>query len=187
MKTLLLSAGLVVASFGASLHAQDAKMQPRADKITSTAPVAKKSPMNSASMSTADGYARIVYSQPMLRGRDMFGDQVAYGKVWRLGANETTELFLTADAMIGGKLLPAGAYSMFAIPSEGTWTLVFNRALGDWGAYSYSEAEDVLRVDAPVKKTDESFEAFTVWFDAGNMIMAWGTTRVMVPIEFKAA
>ncbi len=187
MKTLLLSAGLAVASFGVSLHAQDVKTQPRADKITSTAPVAKKSPMNSASMSTPDGYARVVYSQPMLRGRDMLGDQNAFGKVWRFGANEATELFLTADAMIGGKMLPAGAYSVFAIPNEKSWTLIFNSDLGEWGAYNYAEDKDVLRVDAPTKPGEESFEAFTIWFDAGNMNMAWGKTHVMVPIAFKEA
>ncbi len=187
MKTLLLSAGLAVASFGASLHAQDVKTQPRADRITSTAPVAKKSPMNSASMASPDGYVRIVYSQPMLRGRDMLGDQNAYGKVWRLGANETTEIFLTADAMIGGQLLPAGAYSMFAIPTQTSWTLIFNRALGEWGAYNYSEADDVLRVEVPLTFGDDSFEAFTIWFDEGQMNLAWGKTRALVPIAFKAA
>lgn len=184
MKTLLLSAGLAVSCFGASLHAQDVKTQPRADKITTTAPVAKKSPMNSASILTPGGYARVVYSQPMLRGRDMIGDRNAYGKIWRLGANEATEIFLTADAMIGGQPLPAGGYSMFAIPNEESWTLIFSSDLGEWGAYNYTEANDVLRVEVPVTTSDESYEAFTIWFDDAHMNMAWGTAHAMVPIKF---
>ena len=182
MKSILLSAGLLVALSSTSTQAQTVT-QPRADRITSTAPVAKKSPMNSASIRTDGGYARIVYSQPMLRGRGMFGDQVPYGKVWRLGANEATELFLTADATIGGKKLPAGAYSVFAIPNEKSWTLIFNSDLGEWGAYNYSEGKDVLRVDVPATTTDENFEAFTVWFEEGKMNMAWGTTKLVAPFK----
>ena len=185
MKTPLALSTLLAASLCCvALHAQDITIQPRPDRITTTAPVAKKSPMNSASLATPAGYARVVYSQPMLRGREMFGDQVPFGKVWRLGANETTEIFLTRDLEIGGRRLPAGAYGVFAIPEADRWTLIFNRDLGQWGAYNYDPAGDVLRVEAPVSRADESFEAFTVYFEEGALNMAWGTTRVALPIAF---
>ena len=186
MKTLLLLVGLSVASFGESLLAQETVIQPRPDRLTTTAPVAKKSPMNSASMATPEGYMRIVYSQPMLRGREMFGEQVPYGKVWRLGANETTELFLTADARVAGKTLPAGAYSVFAIPTADSWTLIFNRDLGQWGAYNYEEGRDVLRVEVPVERSEDNYEAFTIYFDEEALHMVWGTTHVKVPVELGA-
>ena len=194
-KTLLLSAAVVtVASFGASptaAHAQDTKVQPRASSITTAAPVAKKSPMNSTSLRTEDGYARIVYSQPMLRGRDMLGDQVAYGKVWRFGANEATEIFLTEELEINDDTeLPAGAYAIFCIPSADAWTLVFNRGLGEWGAYNYDESMDVARVTLPVQASDEAYEAFTIYFedvpdsDEDKLVVAWGNSKVEAMVEF---
>ena len=176
--------------FGVSpLLAQDAEAQtlPRADRITTTAPVPKKSPMNSASLLTDGGYARVVYSQPMLRGRAMLGEQVPFGKVWRLGANEATELFTTAPMTVAGKPLPAGAYSLFAVPTDGTWTLIFNRGLGQWGAYGYDEAQDALRVDVPVERADKPYEALTMFFDDGQLVMAWADARVRVPVSFGAA
>jgi len=174
--------------FGASLMAQDALMEaetlPRADRITTTEPVPKKSPMNSASMRTGEGYVRVVYSQPMLRGRQMLGDQVPYGKVWRAGANEATELFTTEPLKFTEQILPQGGYSVFVIPNKDTWTIVFNKDLGQWGAYSYDATHDALRVDVPVTKNRDAYEAYTMFFEKGNLVMAWGTTRVEVPIAF---
>ena len=190
-KTLLLSAAVV--GFGASptlLRAQDVKVQPRASNLTTAAPIAKKSPMNSTSLRTEDGYARIVYSQPMLRGRQMLGEEVAYGQVWRLGANEATELFLTEELEIAEAELPAGAYAVFAIPSAESWTLIFNRGLGEWGAYNYDESLDVARVTLPVQTGDEAYEAFTIYFedvpdsDEDKLVMAWGGNRVEATVEF---
>jgi len=170
--------------------AQDAMMEaetlPRADRITTTEPVPKKSPMNSASMRTDAGYVRVVYSQPMLRGRQMLGDQVPFGKVWRAGANEATEIFTTAALDFKGKVLPAGGYSVFVIPNADAWTVVFSKDLGQWGAYSYDEANDALRVDVPVAKNRDAYEAYTMFFEKGNLVMTWGTTRVDLPISFAA-
>jgi len=164
----------------------DAETQPRADRITTTEPVPKKSPMNSASIRTKDGYVRVVYSQPMLRGRQMLGDQVSYGKVWRAGANEATELFTTKALRFEGEVLAPGAYSVFVIPEADKWTVVFNKDLGQWGAYSYDKSQDALRVDVPVKKNRDAYEAYTMFFEKGNLVMTWGTTRVELPIAFAA-
>ena len=170
-----------------SLQAQDSYVtQPRADQISSVAPMPKKSPMNSASVRSADGaYARVVYSQPMLRGRDMLGQEVPFGKVWRLGANEATELFTTAALDINGKTLPAGAYSLYAIPSQDKWELIFSNDLGQWGAYNYDADKDALRVDVPVQRGSESYEAFSIWFEANTLHMAWGTSHVVMPFSFQ--
>ena len=179
-----------------TLHAQrNVATLPQADRISTSEPVAKKSPMNSASLRTDDGYARIVYSQPMLRGRQMLGAEVAYGELWRLGANEATEIFLTEEMEIGpdDAELDAGAYSVFAIPGEQTWTLVFNSKLGEWGAYGYDETMDVLRVEVPVMAGDESYEAFTIFFEPApegeadaddKLVMAWGPYRAETEVAF---
>ena len=102
----------------------------------------------------------IDYSQPSVKGRKIWGDLVPYGKVWRAGANETTAFTLSADAMIEGKKLPAGKYALFVLPNEKDWTIIFNRTI-KWGAFSYKEDEDVLRVTVPVKKSKAFAEKLT--------------------------
>lgn len=189
MKTLLFSVAFATLT-AAGAFAQDSAaivavtLQPRPDRVTTGEPVAKPSPMNSTSIATPDGYARLVYSQPMLRGREMLGDQNPYGTLWRLGANESTELFTTADMTVADQRLPAGAYSVFCIPTAETWTLIFSSDLGQWGAYTYDEGKDVLRVEVPVTEADEAFEAFTAYFDESALHFAWGTARVDVPVAF---
>lgn len=187
MKTLLFSfafAALTTAGAFAQDSAATVTLQPRPDRVTTGEPVAKPSPMNSTSMASPAGYARLVYSQPMLRGRKMLGDQNPYGTLWRLGANESTELFTTADLTVADQRLPAGAYSVFCLPTAEAWTLIFSSDLGQWGAYSYDEAKDVLRVEVPVTQADEAFEAFTAYFDEESLHFAWGTARVDVPVSF---
>lgn len=174
--------------------AQDAGFifAPPASRITGAAVEPRQSPLASASvLYDKDDYVRVIYSQPHLRGRQMLGgDAIPYGKVWRLGANEATEIFLTDDIEIANMELKEGAYSMFAIPEEDKWTIIFNKNLGQWGAYSYDEKKDVLRVTVPTTKADKTYEAFTIWFDKHaedkdkfTMNIAWGTTMVSVPMK----
>ncbi|MEM9886264.1 MAG: DUF2911 domain-containing protein [Bacteroidota bacterium] len=164
--------------------AQKANVRPTLDKISGEAVKAPKSPLASSYMQKGDAYVRVVYSQPHLRGRDMLGGKNPYGKMWRLGANQATEIFLTKDIKIGGEELEAGAYSMFAIPNADSWTLVFSNQLGQWGAYNYDESQDALRLEVKVQKAPKTFEAMSIWFgDEGEAInFAWGEAWVNVPI-----
>lgn len=163
-----------------------AQVYPAPDKISGKEMEARKSPMMVASLKMGNDYAKIIYSQPHLRGRQMLGKEVAYDKVWRMGANEATELFLNEDLEINGTEISEGAYSLFAIPGADKWTLIVSKALGEWGAYNYDEKKDVARIDAPVKKSDKSYEAFTIWFgaDGKSLNFAWGTTMVSYEVEF---
>jgi len=153
---------------------------------------ARKSPMMSSSLRDGNDYAKIIYSQPHLRGRQMVGGNAApYGKVWRLGANEATEIFLNDDLEIDGKVLNEGAYAIFAIPNEKEWTIIFSNQLGQWGAYNYDESHDELRVTVPVQESKEKFEAFTIWFSDNEgdsnramLNMAWDTAMVSAPVRF---
>ena len=56
--------------------------------------------------------ARVVYSRPQKRGRKLFGDLVAYGQVWRLGANEATEIEFFRDVRIDNKTVKKGRYTL---------------------------------------------------------------------------
>ena len=169
--------------------AQSPEVRPTNNRVTTKAVEARKSPLALTTLRVGDSYAKIVYSQPHLRGRTMLGNTISYDQVWRLGANEATEIFTTADLKIGDKILPAGAYSVFAIPTEKTWTLIFNKGLGQWGAYTYDESLDQLRVDAKVLRASKPYEAFNIWFeDSGDALnFAWGNDLVTVPVSFVAA
>ncbi len=134
---------------------------------------------------------RVTYSRPAKKDREIFGTKIVpYGEVWRLGANESTEIKFYQDVTIQGKKVKAGTYSLFAIPTATEWTIILNKDLDFWGAYSYNKDNDVLRVSVPTKKTDEMIENFSIQCLKGSndketiMKMAWDTTLVEVPISF---
>lgn len=130
--------------------------------------------------------ARLVYSRPQRNGRNVFGEMLEYGKVWRLGANEATELELYRDVTINNKMVPKGRYTLYAIPTEEKWTIIVNKETDIWGAFKYDSEKDVLRMDVPVQKQPEPLEAFTMFFEkAGsgfNLIAAWDTALVSIPM-----
>ena len=133
-------------------------------------------------------FIKVVYSRPQKKGREVFDGMVKYNEVWRLGANETTEMKVYQDINIGGKALAKGTYAVFAIPTANEWTIIFNADLDEWGHYSYKEEHDVLRVKASVRATDEIVEALSIQFeDSANgkakMKIAWDTVIAELPIE----
>ncbi|MCK0160393.1 DUF2911 domain-containing protein [Allomuricauda sp. F6463D] len=137
-----------------------------------------------ASSKETDKAARVIYSRPQLKGRSL-AELAPAGKVWRTGANETTEITFYKDAKIGGKTIKAGSYSLFTIPSENEWTVIMNSNLHQWGAYSYDSNGDMVRATATVSTDSEALEAFSIAFDDdGNMVLGWGTTRVTLPISY---
>ncbi|MBV9986374.1 MAG: DUF2911 domain-containing protein [Chitinophagaceae bacterium] len=130
--------------------------------------------------------ARVIYGRPLKNGRPIFGGLNKYGELWRLGANEATEIEFFFNAKIGGKTLPKGRYTMYCIPEETKWTLIFSKDNYCWGNFDYKAKNDVLRTDIPVVKNDEIVEAFTIYFDdtknGGNMIFLWDDVKAVLPI-----
>jgi hypothetical protein len=133
--------------------------------------------------------ARVIYSRPTTNGRVIFGDLVPYNEVWRLGANEATEVEFFREVRIGGKKLAKGKYTLYAIPTPTQWTVIFNKETDTWGAFRYDEKKDVARITVPVETLDASVEPFTILFektDGGNrMLITWDKARVAVPIALK--
>ena len=133
--------------------------------------------------------ARVIYSRPQKSGRTVFGDLVEYNKVWRLGANEATEVEFYKDVKIANKKLPKGKYTLYALVGQDKWTIIFNKETDVWGAFKYDEKKDALRVDVPIQKLSQSIEAFTVNFEknatAPNLIIAWDDVSVSLPIALK--
>ena len=134
-------------------------------------------------------FIRLTYSRPAKKDREIFGKLVPFGKVWRVGANEAPEIKLYQDVTIEGKTLKAGSYSVFMIPTENDWTIIFNSDLDVWGAYSYNEAHDVLRVTAKSQKTEEVLENLSIQFVKGDnngaiMQLGWDKTTVQLAIQY---
>lgn len=133
--------------------------------------------------------ARIIYSRPQKEGRSIFGGLIEYGKVWRLGANEATEIELYRDVKIKDKKLAKGRYTLYAIPTATQWTVIFNRDTDIWGAFKYDEKKDVLRVDVPVQKSTTPVEPFSLSFvksaNGADLIMAWDDAMVSLPLALK--
>jgi hypothetical protein len=131
---------------------------------------------------------KVTYGRPQKKGRTMLGGTEAFGKVWRTGANESTEIKLYKDVTFGDKKLTAGTYTMYTIPDKDEWTIIFNSKLDTWGAYEYEEGKDVARIKVPAGKSDAEVEAFTIAFDgkdgSGNMALAWENTLVKVPFKY---
>jgi Protein of unknown function (DUF2911) len=132
----------------------------------------------------------VFYNRPYKKGREIFGNLVPYGKVWRTGANEATTVETNKDLKIEGSTLKAGKYSLWTIPGEETWTVIFNAEYGQWGINSDGQAnrnpeKDVLKVEAMSVKQERVFEQFTIAFEKtaeeAEMVLIWDTTLVAVP------
>lgn len=130
--------------------------------------------------------ARVIYSRPQKGGRNIFGGLVEYGKVWRLGANEATEIEFYKHVWIGGKKIPKGRYTLYAIVYEDKWTIILNRETDIWGAFKYDAKKDIVRTDVMVQKNAEALEALAIVFeksaDGTNLVIGWDTVRVSLPI-----
>ena len=130
---------------------------------------------------------RLIYSRPQLNGRKIFGELQEYGNVWRLGANEATEIEFFKDVKINGKKIKKGRYTLYAIPYPDKWTLIVNKETDIWGSFRYDQLKDVVRMNLPVMK-NETTEALTIVFDktpsGADMNMYWEDVKVSLPIVF---
>lgn len=150
----------------------------------------RPSPPASADCTLAGGKkVHVDYSSPRMKGRKIFGDVVPNGSVWRAGANEATTFVTDADLSVGGTNVPAGSYTIFAIPTATKWTLIISKATGEWGTDYPGADKDLARIDMKVSKTNGPVENFTIAFDkaAGGctMRMEWADTRASVEIVAK--
>ncbi|SDS08565.1 Protein of unknown function [Gillisia sp. Hel1_33_143] len=145
------------------------------------------SPMDLIEYKTKDKevVARIIYSRPQKRDRQVFGNLVPYGEVWRTGANESTELTLYKDVKIANNLVKAGTYTIYTIPQENEWTIILNNSVHTWGAYEYTDKKDMVRITVPVKQSPTSIESFSMAFepteDGASLLAGWDNKFVEVP------
>src|ERR1700744_3913292 len=132
--------------------------------------------------------ARVVYSRPQKRGSKLFGDLISYGQIWRLGANEATEIEFFQDVKIDGKTVKKGRYTLYALVNEDKWTLIFNKETDTWGAFRYDSSKDLLRTTITVEKQANITEAFSIAFQkvekGADLVITWDDVQVKLPIAW---
>jgi hypothetical protein len=130
---------------------------------------------------------RIEYGRPSVRGREIFGGVVPWGRVWRAGANRATHFTTDRDVVIGGVTLARGTYTLWIVPREdGRWELLVNRQTGQWGTL-HDPAYDVGRIPMQVQRLSEPVEQLTVRVEqhavGGLLLFAWDTYEASVPFS----
>ena len=142
--------------------------------------------MNGKTEGEIDGVqVTLEYGRPNVKGRKIWGGLVPHEKIWRTGADEATTVTFSADVTIGGQPLAAGTYSLFTIPGDETWVVIFNKNANQWGAYSYNADEDALRVNVKPHATGEHVEAMDFVIDGSSVVLRW--EKLAVPFEVKKA
>ena len=147
----------------------------------------RPSPPGTAEVTLKGKKITIDYSRPFLKGRHVGQELAPYGKVWRTGANEATTLTTEIDLNIGGTKVPAGKYTLWTLPAEGTWKLIINKQTGQWGT-KYDESQDLARVDMQKTSLPQPVEQFTISFDkknenSANLNLDWENIRVWVVVK----
>ena len=138
----------------------------------------------------ADGkMLTIDYSSPRMRGRVIYGGLVPYGTEWRVGANEATTFVTDTDLVVGGTVVPAGSYTLFALPNADNWKLIISKKTGEWGIPYPGASFDFARIDMKLSTLPSPLEDFTVGLDATpagcTLNLDWATTRASVDIAEK--
>lgn len=177
---------MVLAMFSCGLYAQEPKFAP----VDPSPADIVYFPLNAAkAKDDSSPFVKVVYSRPTRKGREIFGVLEQYGKVWRLGANESTEIKFYKRVRIAGKSIKAGTYSLFAIPAQDKWTIIVNKQIDRWGAFTYDESKDVVRVDVPVIPLTKPMESLSITFITqtygADLTIGWDSTMVQLPIQIK--
>lgn len=133
--------------------------------------------------------ARVIYSRPQKKGRKIFGDLVPYGKIWRTGANEATELRLYKSMMLGNTCLDEGTYTLYTIPDKNSWIVIINKDINVWGAFSYKKEKDIARITVPAQETAAPVEALSMIFrtekNGITLLIGWDSVFVEIPFEYE--
>lgn len=150
------------------------------------------SPEDTVIYQEKDLQLEVFYNRPYKKEREIFGGLVPYGEVWRTGANEATTFYTSKDLLVDGSLLKAGKYTLWTIPMENSWKVIFNSKMYPWGINqdlkAYRDPQyDVLTLEVPTLKMDHVMEQFSIYFEKANDLiflnLAWDDTKVRVPLK----
>jgi hypothetical protein len=150
------------------------------------APKIKPSQHGSVSQRIADTTVSLEYNRPVARGRELFGALVPYGKLWCPCADDATTIEVTSNVMIDGQELPKGRYSVWTIPGQDKWTVIFSKRANVWHT-RYAEGQDALRLEI-TPRAGAYMETMAFYFPKvdgkkAELVLHWGTTVVPLSIE----
>lgn len=152
--------------------------------MTASISCAQKSPRKQVQGDINGISVSIDYGAPSVKGRKVWGGLEKYDVVWRAGANENTTVTFDKDVKVAGQSLPAGKYGFFIIPKEsGDWVAIFSKKNDAWGAYSYSEAEDALRVSVAPEMVEDNQEELMYAIGNDGILFGWEKVRMNIPVE----
>ncbi len=156
-------------------------------KITTESSGDRASPFASSYQRIGVTDVKVVYGSPAVKGRDIFGGLVPYGKVWRSGANEATTIEFGTDVTVEGNNVPAGKYALFTIPGENEWTVIFNKTHKQWGAFKYDQSQDLIRFKVKAPSNPSHERLFYVFNELDNnsskLNLKWADKKIAFKIE----
>jgi tetratricopeptide (TPR) repeat protein len=146
------------------------------------------SPTSKLTQEFSTSNIEISYSRPSMRGRKIFGELVAFGNVWRTGANSATKVKFGEDVTVGGQAVKAGEYALYTIPGVAEWEIILNKGVGNWGNAGYDKADDVARFKIAPKALDKNVQTFTInigniTYSSCNIELMWEKTKVIIPVK----
>ena len=129
------------------------------------------------------------YNRPSKRGRVIFGNLVPFGKIWRTGANSGTEISFSTDVSINGENINEGTYSIFSIPNEDSWQIIFYSDTDLWSVpRNWEESKIIFQSNFKSNTNNKVVETFSISFEDitnnnVNLVFSWDDTNVIVPID----
>lgn len=150
------------------------------------------SPKDTVKFELNDLKLKVFYNRPSKKNREIFGALVPYDQVWRTGANEATTFENNKNLDINGMTLPAGKYTLWTVPKDSVWTVIFNSKEYSWGVNAemkpmWDPNYDLINVEVPIEKLNNTVEQFTIAFDNSTdnlfLTMAWDYTKISVPLK----
>jgi hypothetical protein len=128
---------------------------------------------------------KVVYGRPKAKDDKVFGTQVPFGRIWKTGSNESTEVKFYCDVMFGNKFVKAGTYSLYTIPNKNYWVIILNGKTDTYGAHFYNPKFNIATIEVPAVK-GQRLENFSIGFTSKNygtqMVLGWAETRVKIPL-----
>ncbi|MEQ6122619.1 DUF2911 domain-containing protein [Pseudotenacibaculum sp. MALMAid0570] len=190
--TLLIAIALLIVSCKNEKTTSE-KQKHNHNDLTKKVEEPKKKPLSPHTYAMAmvgDAHVHIDYSSPGVRGRIIFGGLLAYDEVWQSGAHKATWLETNKDVSIDGKILKAGKYGIFTIPSKEEWTVIFNTNWDQHGKDEYDEKDDVLRFNVKPELSDEitehlTYEVKKTGDTQGTISLSWEKVTIHFPFQIK--
>jgi hypothetical protein len=186
----LLAAALTLPSDGASAQAASSDacfVRGAPDRVA-----ARPSILDSASVQLGSANVKVCYGRPRKNERQIMGGLVPFGEPWRMGANEATVIYMPSSGTIAGVAVDAGAYSLYAVPTEREWEIVVNSATGRWGIpiNATVRAKDVGSGKVAAETASSSQDQMSLAFEkkgdkSADLVLHWDTTRVRIPVTLK--